>query len=210
MTRLTLYDDELDEQCYKVRLLLGALGCSYRKIAVDVHPGGEQRSTPYLRLNPQATLPILTENDLVLCGAEPILAYVARKYDAARAWFPDEPETFGRIMQWLAFAGGDLQAASTARANALFEREADETAVHRASRRAFRLMDDHMIEREFDDAAWFVGSTPTIADIALFPAIALSRDFGVDHDEYPALRRWMRRVRTMSGFITMPGIPAFH
>jgi glutathione S-transferase len=210
VTELTLYDDELDEQCYKVRLLLGALGCSYRKIAVDVHPGGEQRSAPYLKLNPMGTLPILTENDLVLCGAEPILAYVARVYDTARTWFTDEPETFGLITQWLAFAGGDLHAASIARANALFECDADATAVQRASRCAFRLMDDHMIKREFDDAAWFVGSTPTIADIALFPAIALSRDFGIDHDEYPALRRWMRRIRTISGFITMPGIPAFH
>ena len=55
-----------------------------------------------------------------------------------------------------------------------------------------------------------VGENATLAEIALFPAIALSRDFGVDHDEYPALRRWMRRVRTIPGFITMPGIPDYH
>jgi glutathione S-transferase len=210
VTELTLYDDEIDEQCYKARLLFGALGRTYRKIPVDVHPGAEQHSAPLLKLNPQATLPILTENDLVLCGAEPILAYIARKYDTTRTWFPDEPATFGRIMQWLAFAGGDLQAASAARTNALFEHQADATAVHTTSRRAFRQMDDHMIKRELDDAVWFAGDTPTIADIALFPAIALSRDFGVDHDEYPALRRWMRRVRAIPGFITMPGIPAYH
>jgi glutathione S-transferase len=210
MTELTLYDDELDEQCYKARLLFSALGRSYRKIVVDVHPGGEQRSAPFLKLNPQGTLPILTENELVLSGAEPILAYIARKYDGTRAWFPDEPATCGQIMQWLTFAAGDLQAASAARANALFEYKADATALHSHSRRALRLMDDHMIKREFDDAVWFVGHMPTIADIALFPAIALSRDFGIDHDEYPALRRWMRRVRAIPGFITMPGIPAYH
>jgi glutathione S-transferase len=210
VTGLTLYDDELDEQCYKARLLFGALGRSYRKIPVDVRPGGEQHSAPLLKLNPRATLPILTENDLVLCGGESILAYLARKYDTAGTWFPDEPATFDRIMQWLTFAGSDLQAASAARANALFEDEADARALRHSSCRAFRLMDDHMIKREFDDAVWFVGTTPTIADIALFPAIALSRDFGVDHDEYPALRRWMRRVRAIPGFITMPGIPAYH
>jgi glutathione S-transferase len=44
----------------------------------------------------------------------------------------------------------------------------------------------------------------------LFPAIALSRDFGVDHDEFAALRRWMSRVRSLPGFITMPGIPAYY
>jgi hypothetical protein len=39
---------------------------------------------------------------------------------------------------------------------------------------------------------------------------ALSRDFGVDHDEYPALRRWARRFRKLPGFLTMPGIPDYH
>ncbi len=210
MTEPTLYDDELDDQCYKVRLLLGALGRSYRKIAVDVHPGAQQRSAEFLKLNPQGTLPILTDSERVLCGAEPILAYVASKYDPTRTWLPDEAENFGRAKQWLAFAADELRPASTARANALFECDADEASLRDASRSAFRLMDDHMIKREFDDAAWFVGGTPTIADIALFPAFALSRDFGVDHDEYPALRRWMRRVRAIPGFMTMPGIPAFY
>ncbi len=55
-----------------------------------------------------------------------------------------------------------------------------------------------------------VGGTPTIADVALFSAIALSRDFGIDHDEFAALRRWMDHVRTLPGFITMPGIPSYH
>ena len=92
----------------------------------------------------------------------------------------------------------------------MLEVEADAKALDRQSRQAFRIMDDHLTQREFDGGKWFAAPTPTIADIALFPAIALSRDFGVEHDEYPALRRWMRRVRAIPGFITMPGIPAYH
>jgi glutathione S-transferase len=210
VTELTLHDYELDDDCYKVRLLLSVLDRPYVKVAVDVHPGREQRSARYLRLNPRGTLPILTEGDMVLHGAEAILAYLARKYDVDRAWFPDHPATFGQVTQWLTFAGSDLKAASAARLQAMLEVEADAAAVNRISRFAFRLMDDHMTRREFDDERWFVGTAPTIADIALFPAIALSRDFGIDHDEYPALRRWMGRVRTIPGFVTMPGIPAYH
>ncbi len=67
-----------------------------------------------------------------------------------------------------------------------------------------------MTRREFAGHSWFAADGPTIADIALFPAIALSRDFGIDHDEFPALRRWMRRVRAVPGFITMPGIPSYY
>ncbi|MBO0757054.1 MAG: glutathione S-transferase family protein [Bradyrhizobiaceae bacterium] len=210
MPELTLYDYELDEQCYKVRLLLGVLGHPHKKVPVDVHPGREHRSTRYLRLNPLGTLPILTEGDAVLYGAEAILAYLARKYDTMRAWLPDEPTTFGQVMQWLVFAVSDLRVASVARSHSLMGMEADEAIVERAARYAFRHMDDHMTKCEFDGAVWFVGQAPTIADIALFPAFALSRDFGVDHDEFPALRRWMARIRKIPGFVTMPGIPAYH
>jgi glutathione S-transferase len=207
---LTLHNYDLDEQCYKIRLLLAALGCRYVKRDVDVHPGHEERSARYLKLNPFGALPVITDGDVVLYGAEAILVYLAGKYDAKRTWLPDQPKELGRVMQWLAFAGGDLRPASLARAHALLEVEADERKVLRASRDAFRIMDDHMTRREFDDGHWFAGATQTIADIALFPAIALSRDFGIDHDEYPALRRWMARLRTIPGFVTMPGIPSYH
>jgi len=210
MAELMLHDYELDEQCYKVRLLLGVLARRYRRVSVDVYPGREQCGARYLRLNPLGALPILTEGEFVLYGAEAILAYLARKYDPSRSWLPDEPALFGEVAQWLAFAGIELRAASLARLRALLETGTDDSDNVGAARRAFRLMDDHMTKRELDDARWFVGNAATIADIAMFPAIALSRDFGVDHDEYPALRRWMANVRTIPGFATMPGIPAYH
>jgi glutathione S-transferase len=53
------------------------------------------------------------------------------------------------------------------------------------------------------------GAGPTIADVAVFPAIALSRDAEIEHDEYPALRRFIRRFRALPGFVTMPGIPDY-
>jgi glutathione S-transferase len=210
VTGLTLHDYELDDGCYKVRLLLGALGLSYVKVPVDVHPGRAQVSPQYLRMNPLGDLPILTDGEFVLHRAEAILAYLANKYDPQRTWLPAEARLFGEVMMWLAFAGSTLAPASLARWHHMLEIEADEVAVERAAREAFRIMDDHMTKREFDDARWFAGDAPTIADIALFPLIALSRDFGIDHDEYAALRRWMRRVRSLPGFSTMPGIPNYY
>jgi len=206
---LTLHDFELDEGCYKVKLLLGALGLPFKKVDVDVFPGREEQSPRYLRLNPRGQLPIVTDGDLVLYGAEAILAYLAHRYDPAKVWLPEHPAAFGEVMSWLGFAGSELRAAALARLHSVFEVETDQAAVA-AARHAFRIMDDYMTKREFGGGRWFVGDGATIADIALFPAIALSRDFDVEHDEFPGLRRWMRRVRAIPGFITMPGIPAYH
>jgi glutathione S-transferase len=208
LTELTLHDYELDDDCYKVRLFLSLLRQPFNKIAVDVHPGCEQRSSRYLRLNPLGALPILADGDLVLYEAEAILGYLARKFGEGDAWFPSEPASFGQVLQWLTFANGPLKAASIARRHAILgEAGPDEAPL--SARNAFRVMDDFITKREFGGATWFVGRAATIADIALFPAIALSRDFGIEHDEFAALRRWMGRIRTLPGFITMPGIPAY-
>ena len=210
MSGITLYDFELDENCYKVRLLLSVLGLSYRKVAVNMVPGREHLGPALMALNPRGSLPILRDGELVLSEAEAIMTYLARSYDDGNTWLPADAKAHGLVAMWLQFAIRDLDAAFIARRLAMFDEPGDEVALGLAVRQAFRLMEDHMTAREFDRAAWFVGDRPSLADLALFPAIALSRDFGIEHEAYPALRRWMRRVRTVPGFMTMPGIPDYY
>ena len=210
MTGLVLHDFALDENCYKVRLLLAALGLDARRIAVDMVPGAEQARPPLLLLNPLGTLPILEDGALALREAEAILPYLALRHDPARRWLPAEPGAFGAVSAWLVFAARDLHAAVLARRHALFDEPADGPAATTAARRAFGIMEDHATARRLAGADWFVGDGPTLADVALFPSFALSRDFGVEHESYPALRRWARRVRTLPGFTTMPGLPDYH
>jgi glutathione S-transferase len=208
-TGLQLYDYELSDGCYKVRLLLSLLGVDYRKVPLDYFPGRAHETAEFRALEPLGTLPVLVDGALVLRDAQAILAYLARRYDASGQWLPADPAAFGRTMMWLGFAGAELAPAALARLHDMLGVPADEAAVQRAARVAFRVMDDHMTLREFDDGAWFADAVPTIADLALFPAIALSRDAGIEHDAFPALRRWIRRIRRLPGFIAMPGIPEY-
>jgi len=208
---LVLHDFELDEGSYKVRLLPAFLGLPFERVPVDVFPGREQDTPAFRALSPRGTLPVLVNGGLVLRDAEAILAYLARRYDERDQWLPaDDPALFGEVMTWLSFAAGPLRAATLARLHAMLEVPADMAAAIRGARGAFRDMEDHMTARGFDGAEWFVGGTPTIADVALYPALALSRDAGIEHDAYPALRRWLRRFRGLPGFRTMPGIPDYY
>ena len=54
-----------------------------------------------------------------------------------------------------------------------------------------------------------MGDKASIADIAVFPAVALSHDSGVGHEDYPAVNLWQRRVRSLRGFMGMPGVPDY-
>jgi glutathione S-transferase len=207
---LVLYNYELDESCYKARLALSMLGLDWQAVAVDVFPGREHLTLPYLAMNPSGRLPILKDGDFVLHGTEAILAHLARSHDPTGRWLPAEGKTFAAVMQWLNFSARDLDVTLAARRYSLFNAPGDEATLRAASSRAIRIMDDHMTVRGFGREGWFAAPHATIADIALFPAFALGRDFGIDHDEYPALRRWARRFRALPGFKTMPGIPDYH
>jgi glutathione S-transferase len=207
---LVLYNYELDESCYKARLALSMLGLDWQAVAVDVFPGKEHLTLPFLTMNPSGRLPILKDGDFVLHGTEAILAHLARSHDPTGRWLPAQGRAFAAVMQWLNFSARDLDATIAARQHSLFDTPGDEATLRAASSRAIRIMDDHMTARGFARAEWFAAPHATIADIALFPAFALSRDFGIDHDEYPALRRWARRFRALPGFKTMPGIPDYH
>ena len=210
MAGITLYNYEMDEGSYRIRLLLSMLKLSYTTIAVDVFPGHEEMKPAMLALNPTGTMPVLSDGDLVLHGTEAILTYLAKAYDPAGLWLPEDAPGFGATVMWLHFSATALAPAVAARLKSLFDAPGDEAALHAGARRAFRIMDDHMTLGQFDGRDWFVDAGPTLADLTLFPSFALSRDYGIDHDDYPALRRWVRRFRAIEGFRTMPGIPDYH
>ncbi|KRB61169.1 glutathione S-transferase [Rhizobium sp. Root708] len=210
MPEITLYDYELDESGYRARLLLSMLGLTWKTRAVDMFPGQEHKKRALLSLNPLGALPILQDGDFVLYGTSAILLYLAKAYDTEKRFLSDDAAGFGAVCKWLGFSDAALAPAIEARLQSLFNTAGDETAQRAQARKAFRIMDDHMTARHFDGKEWFVGNAPTLADISLFPSFALSRDYGIDHDEYPALRRWIRRFRAIEGFKTMPGIPDYH
>ena len=76
MSALTLYNYDLDENCYKVRLLLSCLGVEADQVAVDVMPGKENLSPAILAMSPFGALPVVRQDDLVLYEAEAILASI--------------------------------------------------------------------------------------------------------------------------------------
>lgn len=208
--QITLYNFELDDQCYQVRLLLSMLGVEYHAEAIDMMPGQEEKGPAMLAINPRGSLPVLVDGDLTISGGGAVLAYLASAYGPDGTWLPRAPAEFGSVMTWLDFAMTMLSDAAEARKISLFGLPGALEALKAESVRAFRIMDDHILRRQISGKEWFAGETATVADVALFPLFALSRDFGIDHDEFPGLRRWIRRFRALPGFITMPGIPDYH
>lgn len=208
MTAPTLWNYDLDDACYRARLMASLSGVALVLRSVDAFPGMEHRAPPMRALTPMGRLPVLVDGDLVLTQVEPILLHLARIGPNGAAFLPSDPDALARMEDWLAFSARDMGAAGAARAASLFGGDPARDAL--AAREALRVLEDHMVAQGLRGQGFVAGAAPTVADVALFPAFALSRDFALDHDGFPALRLWARRVRRLPGFVTMPGIPDYH
>ncbi|MFN4098899.1 MAG: glutathione S-transferase family protein [Pararhodobacter sp.] len=210
MSAPLLYNYDLDEDCYRVRLVAGCLGVTLATHSIDMYPGREHLGADMLALNPQGRLPVLVDGDLVLAQPLAIMLHLAESLAPGHTLLPRDPATRARMMDWLTFATRDLGVAAAARATSMLNAPGDLAALTSQARKALRLLDDHLTLQAIHGQDFTAGPEPTLADLMLFPAFALSRDFGIDHDEFPALRVWARRVRKLPGFQTMPGIPDYH
>ncbi|MEP2978351.1 MAG: glutathione S-transferase family protein [Lentilitoribacter sp.] len=211
----TLYDYALSGNCYKIRLFASILGIKYDRVAVEFYPSAEHKSEKMLQISPAGTLPLLKTNNMVLSETSAMLFWLAKNFDAPDHWWPkDDISTQTQILQWMGFAGDLTSTIGQGRLNALFQTPIDKDKVVKGGRAALRKIEAHLTEQSFDGNRFLTGPNPTIADIACFPYVALSPDvganIGLDHDEYPAIRNWIYAIKSLDGFIPMPGIYAMH
>ncbi|MFL9903140.1 glutathione binding-like protein [Paraburkholderia fungorum] len=107
----------------------------------------------------------------------------------------------GKIAQWLSTGGGEIMNAAGARLVKILDYPLDLKKLQASAHRVFQIMDSHLATRE-----WLELDRPTIADIACFPYTALAWQGDIDLADYPNVRRWLARFRSMPKFIAMPGV----
>ena len=205
---IKLYDYLLSANCYKARLLLGILDVPHELVPVEFYPGREHESAEFREINPLGHIPVIDDGGFILRDAHAILIYLACMYDAGRTWYPTgDPRLLGEVSSWLQFADGTAATASAARLCVNFGYDFDLEACRAGAHRLFRVLDEHLWFREQEGRSWVTSApAPTVADIALFPDVALSEEGGVSREDYPALRRWTERIQRLGGFIDMPGV----
>lgn len=198
---MRLYDLELSGNCYKVRLFLSLIGQPAERVSVDLG-SGEHKRPAFLAINPLGQVPALEDGSLSLGDSQAILVYLARLY-ADEHWYPLDPISQGRIANWLSFAANEVrQGPGLARLGKLFGVPIDEAVVNAEAIQTLELLDSHLAEHR-----WLAQTTaPSIADVAVYPYIALAGDGGLDLTPYSHLHAWFARLRELPGYIGMQGL----
>lgn len=196
---LTLYDYSDSGNGYKIRLLLALLGRDYESVEVDIL-AGESRTDAFLARNPNGRVPVLAIDGDHLAESNAILYYLA----ADTPYLPDDPLARAKTLEWMFFEQYSHEP-FIATSRFLLRHTGDDDPRraglperHARGCDALAVMESHLSQRET-----FVGSTLTIADIALFAYTHVADEGGFDLAPYPSIGRWLDTVRRTPGFVAM-------
>jgi len=199
MPKLRLYDLDRSGNCYKVRLLLSMLRLDYERVRTD-STAGETQTPEFKRINPRGQIPVFVDGETVIWDSMAILVYLARRYGDTD-WLPTDPLGEARVMQWLAVSENELlYGLARARFTLRFKGAFDLEQCHRDARPGVEAM-----EQRLGAQAWLASDTPSIADIACYPYVALADEGRFSLQPYPSIREWLKRIETLPGWSPMVG-----
>lgn len=197
---ITLYDFPLSGNAYRARLFLSLLGLDYKNSLIDLAQG-EHKQEGYMKLNPLGQVPTLVDDNEIIRDSCAILIYLSEKYDDSGNWSCNTAAEKAHIQEWLSFAVREMVfGPAYARAVKVFGRAFD---IEEAKTMSHRLFSDVM-EPHLQQNQWLAAGRPTIADIANYPYTAVADEGEISLDDYPNIRRWLKDVEALPGFVAMP------
>lgn len=197
---IKLYQFQLSGNSHKVRLMLSLLSLPYE--TYDVAGAiREQKSPEFLALNPFGQVPVLVHDEVVVRDSQAILAYLGKTFGNG-LWWPENAAEMAQVVAWLSTAANEVaHGPNLLRLHHRFGREIDLPAAEAVT---VRLM--QTLEQQLSNNHWLVGSSPTVADIAVYPYLALAPDAKIDLVHFPAIGAWIERIQALPGYVGMAGM----
>lgn len=159
---------------------------------------GEHRTPEFRAMNPNAKVPVLVDDELVLWESNAIMCHLAEKA-GSELWPRDERRI--EVMRWLMW---DATEFAPAVGTFYFEhiikprflgREADPAEIARVTpdfERYAGVLEGHLQEREY-----LVGNTLTVADFAVAITLPYAEKTRLPLEGFPAIRRWHDRLNQL-------------
>ncbi|MBP6901540.1 MAG: glutathione S-transferase family protein [Burkholderiaceae bacterium] len=196
---LKIYADPITVNCRKVLAGLQLMGAPYELVHVDYFKG-EHKGDAYLRLNPNASVPAMTDDDYELWESNAILQYAADKL-GAEASYPHELRTRADIARWMQWEGSHWFPSCY-----VFLVEncvkpllggAPDAAVLDAQAAQFHKLAG-IIDERLAGHRWIARTdAPTIADIALAAPMHLHAWQRLPVGDHPHLKRWLADIEAL-------------
>lgn len=193
---IRIHRHPLSGHSHRIELFAKLGGINHELVDVDLL-AGEHKKEPFLTLNPAGQVPVIEDGDTVVADSNAILVYLARKY--APDWLPTDPIHEAEVQKFLSLAAGDIAyGPATARLVTVFGAQLDAERPKAVANAAFARLEAHLNGRE-----WLVGTSPTIADVAIYSYTAHAPEGNVSLDDFPNIRGLLGRIEALPGFVPM-------
>jgi glutathione S-transferase len=199
---MKIYADPITINCRKVLAGLDLMNVPYELVLVDYFKG-EQKSDAYVALNPNASIPAMVDGDLVLWESNAILQYAAEKVGNEAA-YPRDLDKRADLNRWLFWESASWFPACYTFlvencVKPLLGSCADPQVLNDNLPQFHKLAG--ILDRRLSDREFVMGTSPTIADIALASPMHLYDWQQIPLDQHPHLKRWITQ--------SMEGVPSW-
>jgi glutathione S-transferase len=200
---LVLHEDPISGNCYKIRLVAALLGLPLQRRAYDITQG-ETRTPAFLaQVNANGRIPVLEIDGKMLPESNAACWFLAE----GSAMLPGDRFARADVLRWLLWEQYNHEPhIATLRfwlrhlgPDALTELQRLQVPAKRAGGEAALAL----LEGELSERDWLVGSSVTIADIALYAYTHVAGDAGFVLDDYPAVGRWLARIAALPGYVSL-------
>ena len=189
----------------KISIALEELDLNYDTIAVTL-ADGDQNQPEFLRMNPNAKIPVLDDDGLVVFESGAILVHLAEKHGRL---LPADPAARARVMTMTFFQAAHV-GPNLGRLGSQFnlpdgERNDGMVSIFlEESLRVFGVLDTILAEGGKE----YLAGDYSIADIMTYPWIKAAEDAQAEFVEpYVNLREWMGRVAARPAVVRGMAVP---
>jgi glutathione S-transferase len=196
MTAPILYCHHESGHSYKVALALRLMGVPFEQRAVDLNQPREERREDFRAVALFGEVPVLVDEDgTAVCQSNAILDHVARRYGKLDG---RTPAARTRVREWLAWEANRI---AMSLPHLRFSRRFTQAdPVLEAWWRERLHADLGRLERHLREHVFLVGEAATIADLSCCGYLFWADQAEVDLAPWPALMRWLDRIRSLPGW----------
>jgi glutathione S-transferase len=199
MSGITLYSFSLSGNGHKIKHFLSILGLQYELILLDPHTQAH-KSEGFLALNPLGQVPVLVDDDAVICDSHAILVYLAQKYDADNTWYPEDVLLRAEVQKFLSMSAGEVcNGPHLYRDIKVIGKPGDLEQIYDRTINFFVYLEKHLSDRDY-----LLGVKPSIADIALYTYPKLAVKAGVNLSDFPHIVNWFARIENGLSYVSEP------
>jgi glutathione S-transferase len=174
-------------------LVLEELAIPCERVKLDIQKG-ETKKPEFVKLNPNAKVPVLVHDGSVIFESSAITMYLGEMFGVERKLYPAPGPKRGEAMKWIAWANVTLGEAVGRWARNAMEWTPAEQRNEKAAEVAKKDIDNclRIVDEALEGKAFLVGDY-TLADTHLNSLMDWLRHLKIDFTPYSRLEAWSRR-----------------